>query len=274
MLPTITTLSPRQTFDDNMRPAVLLLRIYRLLDSNDKIVREGDLVDALREIIHSSAEEDLMLIYNEVFLGLVRERAQLPLSALRQTTLCHLLRQAVVAGCTALDAYLPSLLQQNLPTVISVRGRDFVPRDDKLVQGCFSKLTFSLDETLRLIDDEHATKYIANKILGLFSFQYLSNRTGIHVVGVLLGLPDPWAAIAAHLDEKAEELARALRDTVRRRNDIVHRADRPQKNPRGEMQTITFSWTRRAVDAINHICLALDELVEEQMKALQAVLAT
>ena len=34
----ITTLSPRQTFEDNMRPAVLLLRVYRLLDSNDNIL--------------------------------------------------------------------------------------------------------------------------------------------------------------------------------------------------------------------------------------------
>ena len=274
MLPTIAALSPRQTFEDNMHPAVLLLRIYRPLDCNDTVLMDGDLVDALRDVVRGSADEDLMLIYNELFLGLVRERAQLPRSTLRQATLCHLLRQAVVASCTALDAYLPSLLRQHLPTVIEVRGRDFVPRDDKDVRGFFTKLTFGLDETLRLIDDEHATEYIANKILGLSNFQYLSNKTGIHVVGVLLGLRDPWKGISEHLDDNADELGRTFRDTVRRRNDIVHRADRPQSDPGSEVQTISFSWTKHAVDTITHICLALDELVEEQMKQLQAALAT
>jgi hypothetical protein len=103
MFPPIISLSPRQTFEDNMRPAVLLLRVYRLLDSNDNILSEGDMINRLREIVRASADEDLMLIYNEIFLGLVRERAQVPRSTLRQVTLCHLLRQAVVASCTALE---------------------------------------------------------------------------------------------------------------------------------------------------------------------------
>ncbi|MFQ5342664.1 MAG: hypothetical protein ACE5F6_14065, partial [Anaerolineae bacterium] len=92
MIPTITTLSPRQTFDDNMRPAILLLRVYRLLDCNDNILTGGEMVNALRQVVHASADEDLMLIYNELFLGLVRERAQMPRSTLRQAMLCNLLR--------------------------------------------------------------------------------------------------------------------------------------------------------------------------------------
>ncbi|MBM4431237.1 MAG: hypothetical protein FJ026_12970, partial [Chloroflexi bacterium] len=76
MIQTIAMLSPRQTFDDNMRPAMLLLRVYRLLDSNDNILTGGELINALRHIIQASADEDLMLITNELFLGLVRERAQ------------------------------------------------------------------------------------------------------------------------------------------------------------------------------------------------------
>jgi len=51
---TITMLSPRQTFEDNMRPAVLLLRVYRLLDSNDNILTEGKLINALRGIVQAS----------------------------------------------------------------------------------------------------------------------------------------------------------------------------------------------------------------------------
>ena len=273
MNPMITTLSPRQTFEDNMRPAVLLLHVYRLLDSNDNILTEGGLLDALREITQASADEDLMLIYNELFLGLVRERAQLPRSTLRQATLCHLLRQAVVASCTALETYLPALLRANLPVMIRARGRDFVPRSDKTVKTYFSDLQFSLDETLRLLDDENAPEYISNKIVGFVNFKYLSRDKGVHVVGSLLGLADSWGEIAAHLNHNEEELTRTLNDTIKRRNDIVHRADRSQSDPGGEAQVITFAWTQHAVDIINHVCLALDELVTARVAELEAMIA-
>lgn len=269
----LTTLSPRQTFEDNMRSAVLLLRVYRLLDSNDNILTEGELIDGLREIVRASADEDLMLIYNEIFLGLVRERAQLPRSTLRQATLCHLLRQAVVASCTALETYLPALLRANLPVMIRARGRDFVPRGDQTFQEYFADLQFSLDETLRLLGDENAPEYISNKILGLANFKYLSSRKGIHVAGVLLGLSKPWDGMAEHLNRDKKELMKTLEDTVRRRNDIVHRADRSQSDPGGEAQDITFAWTQQAVDTINHVCLALDELVAARVAELEDMIS-
>ena len=273
MYAAINTISPRQTFEDNMRPALLLLRVYRLLDTNDNIQTEGDMVEALRGITDASADEDLMLIYNELFLGLVRESAQMPRSTLRQTTLCHLLRQAVVASCTALETYLPALLRTNLPVIIRAKGRDFVPRGDKGVLSYFSDLQFSLDETLRLLDDENAPEYISNKILGLANFKYLSSRKGVHVVGALLGLEKPWDEISAHLSRDKKELMSTLEDTVRRRNDIVHRADRSQSDPGGPQQDITFAWTQQSVDTINHICLALDELITSSMRELEALIA-
>ena len=269
----ITTLSPRQTFEDNMRPAVLLLRVYRLLDSNDNILTEGGLLDALREITQAPADEDLMLIYNELFLGLVRERAQLPRSTLRQATLCHLLRQAVVASCTALETYLPALLRANLPMVLRARGRDFYPRDDKVLKGFFSDLRFSLDDTLRLIADENAAEYISSKIVGFVNFKYLSGERGVHVVGALLGVAVPWDEIAMCLNRNREELTKPLNNTVKRRNDIVHRADRSRADPGGKAQDITFAWTQHAVDTINHVCLALDELVASRVTELEAMIA-
>ncbi len=273
MNPMITTLSPRQTFEDNMRPAVLLLRVYRLLDSNDNILTGGEMLNALRDVIQASVDEDLMLIYNEVFLGLVRERAQLPRSTLRQATLCHLLRQAVVASCTALETYLPALLRASLPVMIRARGRDFVPRGDKVVKNYFSDLRFSLDETLRLLDDENAPEYVSNKIVGFVNFKYLSRDKGVHVVGALLGLADPWGEIAVRLNRQEEELTRTLNDTIKRRNDIVHRADRSQSDPGSDAQEITFAWTQHAVDTINHVCLALDELVAARVAELEAMIS-
>ena len=258
-------LSPNQTFEDNIRPAQLLLQVYRLLDANDQVQTTGGLVDALREVVDAQEQEDLMVIYNEIFLGLVRERAQVHPSTLKRITLCHLLRQSVVISSTALETFLPALLRANLPTVIQAIGRDFVPAEDQSVVEYFSDLNFSLDETLRLIDDPNAAVFISNKILGLANFKYLSSRKGVYVVARLLGILKPWDKIAEHLSRDRKELMRVMEDAVNRRNDIVHRADRSRNDPEGEPQEITYAWTKQAVDSIHHICLALDELIAQRM---------
>ena len=261
MIASITTLSPRQIFADNMRPAQLMLQVYQLLDANDRIQTDGEMVTSLRKMLRASPGEELMLVYNELFLGLVRERAQMPRSTLRQTTLAHLLRQAVVASCTALETYLPTLLRVNMPILIRARGRDFFPRSDPVCKDYFARFQFSLDDALRLLSEENGAEYISGKMVGFIDFQYVTGERGVHVVGALLGLPKPWDSLAAHLNRDQDELKKTLNNTVKRRNNIVHRADRLPEEPRGEQQPITYAWTKQAVDTIDHVCLALDELV-------------
>jgi hypothetical protein len=261
-------ISPRQIFEDTIRPAELLLRVYRLLE-NDSIQTDGDLVNSLRTVVKANSDEELSLIYNEIFLGLIRERAQLPAGALKKAALCHLLRQSVVIACTALDTYLPSLLRVNMPAVIRAKGRDFFPQDASL-REYFKDLTFGLDETLRLLGDPEAPLFIANKILALSAFKYLSSKNGVHIVGALLSIQKPWAAIAEKLGRDSKDLMKTVEETTRRRNDIVHRADRPQADPTGDEQQIGYAWAKQSVNTIEHICLALDELVSGRMADLAA----
>lgn len=267
----LITISPRQTFEDNMRPAQLLLQVYRLLEADD-VHTTGEMIDGLRGMLHVSGDEYLMLIYNGLFLGLVREHAQLPPATLKRATLNHLLRQSIVASSTALETYLPALLKANLPIVIRARGRYFFPHDDNQVKNYFRNLRFDLDETMRLLEDENVAERVAEKMIGFVDFTYLSSEKGIHVVGALLGLSEPSKEIAARLSRNKDELMKTLRETVSRRNDIVHRADRAPKEPGGPQQDITRSWTQHAVDTIYHVCLALDELVEARISEMQELL--
>ena len=111
---------------------------------------------------------------------------------------------------------------------------------------------------------------IANKILSLTNFKYLSSKRGIHAVATLLSIDKPWPQIAEKLGRDRKDLMNIVDETARRRNDIVHRADRTQTDPGGEAQEISYSWSKQAVDTIMHICLALDEVVAARMKELQA----
>lgn len=267
----LAPLNPLTVFDDNLRPAQLMLQVYRLLDANDTILSSGEMVETMRGVIRASTNEELMLVYNELFLGLVRERAQMPRSALRHATICHLLRQSVVASCTALETYLPALLRAQLPTVIAVRGREFMPRGNNDVSNYVGRLTFGVDDVLRMLEDENAPTFIADKILGLTNFTYLSDHKGITVAGALLGIDNPWKRIADHLQRNQEELTRTFSDTFKRRNNIVHRADRPQTDPGGPPQSIDFAWTQHAVDTIKHVATTLDHLVALRVAELKAL---
>lgn len=258
-------ISPRQALEDNLRPADLQLRIYRLLE-NEEIQTRGALVTSFRALVGTIPDdEDVLVIVNDVFYGLVRESAQCPPGMLKKATLKSLLRQSIVASCTALDAYLPALLREHLPTVIAARGRDFYPQDQEL-QAFFADLSFSLDETLRLTLDPEAPLYIANKIMGLVRYQYLSSKKGVHMVGSLLAIDKPWDQISARLQREKKDLVRVVDETASRRNDIVHRADRAQGKETEEIQDISYAAALHAIDTIRHVCLTLDELVNERMK--------
>src|SRR5713101_8163528 len=173
-------LSPRQIFEDNIRPADLLLRVYRLLE-HDAPNTEEHLLRALRGLVKADADEGLMVIYNEIFLGLIRERAEIPPASIKRSALCNLLRQAVVTACTALETYLPILLRNQLPEVIKLRGREFVPRDKEIGEQ-FKNLTFNLEEALRILTAPAPDPlFIANKMISFLNFSYLSGRRGIHV---------------------------------------------------------------------------------------------
>jgi hypothetical protein len=260
-------LSPRQIFEDNIRPADLLLKVFRLLE-HDAPNTEEAVQRTLRELVKADRDEGLTVIYNEVFLGLIRERADVPPSSIKRRALWNLLRQSVVTASTALETYLPLLLRENLPEVIRLRGRDFVPKKDEEIKNQFKNLTFALDEAVRLLTDPDPL-FVANKMISSLNFSYLSGKRGIHVAGALLALDNPRGLIANQLGRAEDEIKKTLDSTVRRRNDIVHRADRSQDDPGGPAQDIGYPWAKQAVETIRVVCLALDDLVASRLRDLK-----
>jgi hypothetical protein len=265
-------LSPRQIFEDNIRPADLLLKVYRLLEHDAPNTEKG-MLRTLRELVKAEEDEGLMVIYNEVFLGLIRERAEVPPASIKRSALCNLLRQSVVTASTALETYLPILLRDNLPEVIRLRGKDFVPKKDEEIKNHFKGLTFDLGDAVRILTDPDPL-FIANKMISSLNFSYLSGKRGIHVSGVLLALDSPWGLIAEQLGRAEDEIKSTLDSTVKRRNDIVHRADRSQDDPSGSAQEIGYPWAKQAVETIRVVCLALDDLVTSRLRELKAQAAS
>jgi hypothetical protein len=84
-----------------------------------------------------------------------------------------------------------------------------------------------------------------------------------------LGIEQPWPRIAGRLTRDEGELKKILNETVKRRNDIVHRADRDWDVPDGPQKEISYALALQAVDTVKVVCLCLDELVTERMRDLR-----
>jgi hypothetical protein len=261
---------PWSTFEDSFRPAGLLLQVYRLLECETGPLTAGETVERLRVALNHPADEELLVLLNDLFTGIVRERAGVPRSDLRLQNLSNLLRQSVVAACSAMDAYLPLLLRTHLPTVIRVRGRDFVP-SDRETRGFFEDFRLDLAGMVRLMTDAEPEQFLGALILSHIRIKTFGNRSGVHIAGALLGLDNPWDQIAERLDQKKADLQARIEAIVKRRNNIVHRADRSELDPDGPPEDIHLSWTFSHVNAVRDVVKALDELVEHRMREYEAL---
>jgi hypothetical protein len=264
-------MSPKQVFEDSFRMAELLLHVYRLLE-NDGLKTEGAMVAALRNLLQTEQDEPIQLIVNTVFLGCIRESANVPGAQLRPQSLHNLLRQAVVSGCTAYETYLSALLAEHILTVIEVKQQDFFPTDPEVLKY-FADLSLGINEAFRLLNKEDRALFLRNKIVTFVQKKNLGSVAALKTVGLMLGLEDPWQRLAQHLQREKKEITAMVKAATDRRNDIVHKADRNMDTETLEKQAIAFAWTQQVVDTIKHVCLGFDEMVAIRMAQHRADLA-
>jgi hypothetical protein len=263
--------APWQFFEDTFRPAKLLLDVYRLLE-NEGVRTDHEWISSLRPLVGARDEEELLLIWNGVFLGLVMEAAAVQKASLRCEVLKNLLRQSIVCACTAMESYLQVLLEQHLAEVMRMRGYDFWTKGDKEAMEYFKDFNLDLEGALRLIagdSDPFAT--LARSLLGYFKYKNLGSDRAVKTAGMMLGLNAPWKQIAQRLGRDQTDLVNVIRAIFKRRNDIVHRGDRELGQEAGPRQDLSYEWTKQAVETVENVCLSLEALVHQRLTELRSV---
>lgn len=260
-----------QFFEETFRPAKLLIEVYRLLD-NDGIQTEGDWIKQLRPLVGAGGSEELMLLWNGVFLGLVMEAASVRKSSLRRDVLKNLLRQSVVCACTAMESYLQVLLDEHLTEIVRLRGYDVWPKGDKEAIEYFKDFNLGLEGALRLIvGDSDPFETLARSMLGYFKFKNLGSDKAVKTAGMMLGLEAPWKQISQHLGRDEADLINGIRTIFKRRNDIVHRGDRELGQEAGPREDLSYEWTKHAVETVENVCLCLGGLTTKRLAELKAL---
>jgi hypothetical protein len=264
-------MNSRAVFEEHFRSADVLLRVYRLLEAEGGAKNDHAWLPQIRVMLTSTADEEILVLLNELFMGVVRERADMRSAFFRQDNLAMLLRQAVVATCSALDVFVPHLLRSYLPDVVLIRQRNFMPNDGE-VRNLMKEFRLSLDDVWPFVEEADSTRrweLVAGKILDYMGDKALSNEAGISSSLKLLSIEEPWKRIAERIGDKEEHLRSKIRRIVSRRNDIVHRADRERTDPNGLIKSIDYAWTKSHLDAVEAVALASYALVVEKVDELK-----
>lgn len=264
-------MNPRDVFEEHYRTTEALLTVYRLLEQDEGPWTEHTLLNSTRALLDCGEHEALILLQNTFFVGIVRERARMQIGDFNRERLDLLLRQAVTAACTALDVFVPYLLETYLPTVTRVRQRNVIPTSP-LARNFFKDFRLGLSDVWPIAEAEESAQrwdLIAQRMLTYCRDKTLSNTAGIAVTLELLGVEEPWPTLERRAGAGAgHSLEERIKLVIARRNDITHRADRPSRDPQGPVTPISLGWTDNHVGAIKTVALEAFDLVRDSLRQM------
>jgi hypothetical protein len=256
-------MNPITVFEQNFRTAEILLSLYKLLledKSNNKAV---DFETAVRKCLSISDAEETIVLLNDLTHALFRgERANVSASFFKDRSLSLLLRQAIVAACTAMETYMNDIIRENLTKVLLKRKRN-APK--KLLE-----INITLDDYLSIQSFDPPEERLKQLILSKYERATLANINGINECFKLLGIENCWDGLEQVTGQNKRDIMNQVESIVKRRNDIVHRGDRlpnPDIND-AEIQEINFAWTHTHIQTIHNIVLASDKIINEHIKTL------
>lgn len=176
---------------------------------------------------------------NDHLVFLSKTVAPLPQALLLPDGLNFLLRNAVIVACTAVESFFWDSLRENVLTIVRARRRG---ADEEL-----RRLTLTLDDYLSIEGYADPNERLKQIILKNFERRTLYDAESVGKVAAIMTVRDFWNVIAHRCGRNAIDVRRELDDLINRRNQIAHRADRP--NPEAIPPEETDQNGQRAIHA-------------------------
>ena len=245
----------REAFDLNMNDAETLVSIARLLE-NERINRmraelRSRIGTALRipKAKHSALE---CLENQQVFITFKPGSAHLRGSLTRES-LRPLLRQALVAGCAAVETYVADRTMELLGPVL--RAKEKPPR--------LLELTMTVQQYLRVQSYQRKNWGLRDLIEDQVLLKASTSPSSIGMLMSMVGVPKVWAAVDAKRGVAKGSSERALEVITQRRNRIAHSGDRQGRG----RALITVGEVERDLTCLVDIVSALDHVTGQDATA-------
>jgi hypothetical protein len=256
----------------NFGVAEHLLQLYELFRG----LREKPLADDLRLAVcrelacpgNTGVRESL----NDHLVLLSKIVAPLPQTLLLPDGLKFLLRNAVIVACTAVESFFWDSLRENVLTIVRARRRG---ADEEL-----RKLTLTLDDYLSIEGYADPNERLKQIILKNFERRTLYDAESVGKIAAIMTVKDFWNVVSRLCGRNATDVRRELDELINRRNQIAHRADRPnpEANPPEEtdqngQRAIHASWVTTRFATAKSLVNAANDCFHETLARLEDQLA-
>ena len=209
---------------------------------------------------------------NDQLVMVAKATAPIPHSLLVADGINLLLRQAVVVACTALESFFWDALRENVITIVRARRRR---ADDSL-----RSISLTLDDYLSIEGYEDPDARLQQIILKNFERGTLYDAASIERIAGILTVKEFWKQVAKKCGLPEGDIKRQIAELITRRNQVAHRADRPDENanPSEEqdghgLRAISFAWANTRVSIAKNVVSASAEIFRATLTQLEAQLA-
>lgn len=254
----------------NFAVAEHLLQLHELFRGLKGFEPKRALSLAVCEELSLPAETALHHARNEHLACSVKATVPLPSCLMADGGITFLLRQAVLVSCTALESFFWDILRENALTVIRAKGRK---ADDTL-----KEITLTLDDYLSLEGYSDPDVRLQQIILNRFQRGTLYDLDKIDEIAGILNVKDFWTPVSAQTGIPTRELRTRLGNLIQRRNEITHRADRPDDKTKPEevdshgLRTMTYAWAATHVMTARTVVSASSDVFKKAMTPMEAII--
>jgi hypothetical protein len=170
-----------------------------------------------------------------------------------------------------LESFYWDALRESVLTIVRTRRRK---ADDSL-----RSITLTLDDYLSIEGYEDAELRLRQIILKNFARGTLYDISSIERIVTVLTVKGYWAKVAEKCGLNEADIKRQLGDLITRRNQIAHRADRPEDDvePPEEcdghgLRAITHAWANARVATARNVVSASADIFKSTIEQLEAQL--
>lgn len=181
-----------------------------------------------------------------------------------------LLRQSVLVTCSALESFFWDVLRENALIVVKAKGR----RADASLKN----ITLTIDDYLSLEDYEDADERLKEIILKRFERGTLYDDNKINEIAEILTVRSFWKDVSRSMGVEEADLRKRLTNLIQRRNQITHRADRPDEKTAPEdidahgLRTMPYGWAHTHVSTAKAFVSASSGIFTTAVSQLQDII--
>lgn len=251
-------------FNQNFAVAESLIQLYELFHGMRQVDLKEDLRFAICSFWGSPQHAVMKPSMNDRVLVVAKAAARVPESLTLAGGLNFLLREAVVVACTALESFFSDVLRENVLTVVQARKT----RADESLR----KLMFTLGDYISIQQYDDQDLRLKQIILKNFERAILYDANSIEKIAGILTIKNFWNEIERITGNKSADFKRALNELIQRRNQIAHRADRPEEDEEADpfgLRPITLAWSNHRIQTTKTIVTASAELIQMTIQRLE-----